>query len=211
MLSTSSYLVSNSYPCIGSIYNVSKRYRKKSPPRKYWRYMYRGRNPFGPKEDETEEEKELRETRVRKNRRLNGRNFIDWISMPHLQYIINNKDPNKTCRMMMREWKKYPEPTYWTVTKVIPDRFECDQKMLHRKDIQHEWEDRRITSPPKKAIAYGRLTWRGVDMKEEKRIDYIRWRGWVWLPCENWLINEQTKNNDFKPYLRKEGKLAVEF
>eukprot|EP01083_Nonionella_stella_P052006 138171_1 len=210
MLSTSSYLIHNN-SCIGSIYNVSKRYRKKSPPKKYWRYMYRGRNPFGPKDDETEEERELRENRVLKNRRFNGRSFIDWISMPHLQYVINNKDPNKSCRMMMREWKKYPEATYWTVTRVIPDRYQCDVNALHDEDVKQEWEEKIVATPPKKCIAYGKLTWRGVHHKEERRIDYLRWRGWIWIPCEQWLRHDQTKSEKFKPICRKEGRLAVEF
>eukprot|EP01084_Bolivina_argentea_P009059 16971_1 len=211
MLLKSSCFVSNNYLCISSIYSISKRYRKKSPPRMYWRYMYRGRNPFGPKEDETPEEKELRENRVLKNRRLNGKNLIDWITMPHLQYMINNKDPNKTCRMMMKEWKKYPEPTYWTVTKVIPDRYECNANDLHQNDVKQDWEEKIISVPPKNAIVYGKLTWRGVSNPEERKIDYVRWRGWVWLPCEHWLEYDQTKNNNFKPYIRTDGKLSVEF
>lgn len=204
MLSTANVIHHN-------VYHLAKRYRKKSPPRKYWRYMYRGRNPFGAKEDETEEERELREQRVLKNRRLNGKNLIDWVTMPHLQYVINNADDTKTCRMMMREWRKYPEPTYWDVTRVIPDRYDCDPNELHEEDIQQEWEDRVVATPPKKAIAYGRLTWRGVSHPDERRIPYIRWRGWVWQPCETWLQCDPTKQDNFEPYLRKEGPMSIEF
>ena len=75
---------------------ISKRYRKK-PPKTYWRRMWVGHNPFGPPKgrEETSEEKKTRADRILRNRRGNGRNFMDWLYMPHLQHMLYF-DPNLT-------------------------------------------------------------------------------------------------------------------
>ena len=79
----------NNY-CINTLQLISKRYRKR-PAEKTWKYMWAGKYPFGKIKgiEETEEQLTLRKNRILKNRRRNGRNFMDWLYMPHLQYMLN--------------------------------------------------------------------------------------------------------------------------
>lgn len=176
--------------------------------------MYRGHYPYRKKSDETEPEKDVRQQRILKNRRGHGRNFFDWMSMPHLQYMINSPNilpdgssAGPRCRMMKEKWKKYPEPTFWNVYYVSDEYSAMEEKG----DKDNEYYDNSSASKlmQQKMNAWGKLVWRGEEEPNIKEITKLRRRGWVWLPCDNWLRLEQTKNEDFQPVIRKKGKLAL--
>ena len=73
---------------ISPIITISKRYRKNKTQKKFWKYMWVGQYPYGKSPDDTEEDRLEKEERILQNRRTRGRNLMDWLYMPHLQYIL---------------------------------------------------------------------------------------------------------------------------
>ena len=77
------------YGC--SCFVIGKRFRKRERP-PFWRYMYRGKQPFSKHMDQNEQDTIERRKRVLRNQRSRGRTLMDWVSMPHLQYVMSTKE-----------------------------------------------------------------------------------------------------------------------
>mmetsp|Transcript_105278 Transcript_105278/g.128523 ORF Transcript_105278/g.128523 Transcript_105278/m.128523 type:complete len:147 (+) Transcript_105278:1-441(+) len=146
---------------------------------------------------------------------------MDLMYMPHLQYMwnnnhlinngifheneLNNKDKiyPYSCRVMRKEWKIFPEECYWTIKYVKMKEYGPDDGALDHKGHK---------LPPEEfpAKIYGILTWRGNSEFEIKEVEHMWKRGWIWIPCNEWLKFDQTRDPHFKPFLREGGKVAIE-
>jgi len=77
-----------------------------------------------------------------------------------LDWTFQWRDYGVGKRFMRKLWK-YPEPCYWTVTKVKP---------------------KKIVGYAKRGQVWGRLTWRGVEDPTERVIRGVLKREWRYIP-----------------------------